>query len=114
MRQKDLQINVQCCKLIYSVRGMECRFFNNKIFLSLSKYYIKIVDKVFKQKHGACNFDTDKDEVKIHKIREQRFRLGQNCDKMIEHKEVFVTNCIIIAIYKEKKHRTQAAGTYPS
>ena len=58
----------------------------------LHKYnYIKIVDNDFKQKCDACHFDSDKDKVKIHKIKEQRLTLCPSCDKIIEYKEILVT-----------------------
>ena len=63
------------------VRGMECMFLHNR-------NYIKIVAKYFKQKCDACNFDSDKDKVKINNIQEQRCILLHNCDKIIKHKEV--------------------------
>ena len=42
------------------VRVMECMFWHRE--------YIKIVDKSFKHKCDAYNFNTDKDKVKIHNI----------------------------------------------
>ena len=45
------------------------------------KDYIIIVDKDFMQLCDACNFDSDKEQIKIHNIKEQRFTLFHNCEK---------------------------------
>ena len=44
------------------------------------KRFIKVVDKDFMQKCDACNFDSDKDKLKIDNIKEQRFARCHNCD----------------------------------
>ena len=41
-----------------------------------------MVEKCFMQKCDICNFDSDKDKVKINNIKEQRFTLC-HCDKII-------------------------------
>ena len=46
-----------------------------------------IVDKYFKQKCDACNFDSDKDILKIYNITGQRFTCCHNFDKTIENKK---------------------------
>ena len=61
---------------------------------------IKIVDKYFQQKCDACNFDSDKDKVDIHNIKEQRFTFCHNCDKIIEHKEILVTKNCYMKVFK--------------
>ena len=40
-----------------------------------------IVEIDVKQKCDACNFDSDKDRVKIQNIKKKRFTLCQNCEK---------------------------------
>ena len=49
-------------------------------FMFLNKKYIQIVDKKIKQKLAACNFDSDKEKLKIYTIMEQRFTGCNNCD----------------------------------
>ena len=56
------------------------------------KNCIEIVGKGFRQTCDACNFDSDKDKVNIYKVMEQKFTHCDNCDKIIEHREVLVTH----------------------
>ena len=45
---------------------MECMFFLNK------KIYTKVVYRYSKQECDACNFNSDKDKVKIHNSKKQK------------------------------------------
>ena len=69
--------------------------------------HIKIVDKDVQQKCDACNFDSDKDKVKIHNIREQIFTLCHNCDKIIEHKEILATKKMYMKVFQSVKFRNK-------
>ena len=55
-----------------------------------------IVEIDVKQKCDACNFDSDKDRVKIQNIKKKRFTLCYNCNKNIEHKDILVTKNVYI------------------
>ena len=61
------------------VRGMECMFLHTK--------YVK-------QKCDACNFNSNKDKVKIHNIKEQSCTLCHKVDKIIEHKRFLLKKFI--------------------
>ena len=47
----------------------------------LHEEYIKIVDKDFKHKCDASNFNTDKDKVKIYNFKEKSFIRCHTFDK---------------------------------
>ena len=69
------------------------------------KNCIEIVGKVFKQTCDTCNFDSDKDKLKIYKILEQQFTHCHNCDKSIEHGEVVVTHFFNMNVFQSVKFR---------
>ena len=66
---------------------------------------IEIVGKVFKQTCDTCNFDSDKDKVKIYKTMEQKFTHCHNCDKIIEHREVLLTHFFNMKVFPSVKFR---------
>ena len=64
-----------------------------------------MVDKYLKEKCDACNYDSDKDKVNIHSIKERRFTLCHNCDKIIEHKNILETKVFNMNIFQSLKFR---------
>ena len=74
------------------------------MFLQIQNY-IKIIVKDSKQKCDACNFDSDKDKVKIHNIGGQRFTLYHKCHIIIEHKEILVTKHFNMKVFQHGNFR---------
>ena len=71
-------------------RGMECLFLHKKRFWA---------------KCDTCNFNSDKDKIKIHYIMQQSFTLFHNIDKIIEYKKILVkkTLWIVFKVWNSKR-----------
>ena len=81
------------CKYVDSINGCV----RKSAFMFLHEKRNQVMDKVKKnsQKCDACRFESfNKGQVKIHKVKKQKFLLCMKCDQMLEHKEILTTKTL--------------------